>query len=152
MQKTDHSNSHIVTTNTSRVTVRSQAVVHHVLADELQGLLSHNSSPHELNDSLRRLTIPDTYTNWLAQVRVVRADKELTITCNHQELVILVDVVYLDVREGGDYLLLGREVGALLEFKVTYRTRQGKVAVDAAKVDETASCLDARFLGWQLLA
>jgi hypothetical protein len=85
-------------------------------------------------------------------VHVIRADKGLTITCNHQELVILVDVVDLDVREGGDYLLLGREVGALLELKVTYRTRQGKVAVDAAEVDETTSCLDARFLGWQLLA
>jgi hypothetical protein len=98
------------------------------------------------------LAIPDTYTGPLAQLCVRPANKRLTITCDHQELVILVDVVYLDVRERGDYLLLGRKVGALLELEVTYRTREGKVAIDAAKIDETTSCLDARFLGWQLLA
>jgi hypothetical protein len=90
--------------------------------------------------------------NLLAQLRVRWAEKVLTIACNDQELVILVDVVYLDVRERGDYLLLGWEIGALLELKVTYRTRQGEVAVDAAKVDETTSCLDARFLGCEMLA
>jgi hypothetical protein len=46
----------------------------------------------------------------------------LTITGNDKELVILVDVVYLDVGEGSDDLLLGREVGALLELEVAYRT------------------------------
>jgi hypothetical protein len=56
-------------------------------------------------------------------LRVRWAEKVLTIACNDQELVILVDVVYLDVRERGDYLLLGWEIGALLELKVTYRTR-----------------------------
>ena len=60
--------------------------------------------------------------------------------------------MYLDVGEGGDYLLLGREVGALLELEVTYRARQGEVAVDAAKVDEAACCLDAGLFGWSLLA
>ena len=56
--------------------------------------------------------------------------------------------MYLDVGEGGDYLLLGREVGALLEFEVAYRTRQGEVAIDAAKVDEASCCLDAGLFGW----
>jgi hypothetical protein len=59
--------------------------------------------------------------------------------------------VYLDIGEGSNYLLLGREIGALLELKVTYRTRQGKVAVYTAKVDETASGLDTRLLGCGLL-
>jgi hypothetical protein len=76
------------------------------------------------------------------------ANKGLTITRDHQELVILVDVVYLDVWERGDYLLLGRKVGALLELKVAYRTREGKVAIDTAKVNEATSCLDTRFLGY----
>jgi hypothetical protein len=77
---------------------------------------------------------------------------ELTIACNHEKLVVFVDVVYLDVRERRDYLLLGRKIGALLEFKVTYRTRQSKVAVDTAKVDEATRSLNTRLLGCSLLA
>lgn len=77
---------------------------------------------------------------------------EQTVTCNDQKLVILIDIVYLNVWEGGDYLLLGREVGALLELEVAYRTRQGEVAVHAAKVDEAACCLNTGLFGWGLLA
>jgi hypothetical protein len=50
---------------------------------------------------------------------------DLTIASNNQELVVLVDVVYLDVRESSDYLLLRGKVGALLELEVAYRTRLG---------------------------
>ncbi|KAG9385355.1 Protein phosphatase 2C isoform gamma [Pyrenophora tritici-repentis] len=71
----------------------------------------------------------------------------LTIAGNNQELVVLVDVVDLNVWKGSDYLLLGWEVGALLELKIAYRARQRKVAVDTAKVDEAASCLDACLFG-----
>lgn len=48
-----------------------------------------------------------------------------------------------DVGEGGNDLLLGREVGALLELKVTDGTAQSEVAVDTAKVDEATSSTDA---------
>lgn len=47
----------------------------------------------------------------------------LTIAGDDQELVILVDIMYLNIREGSYYLLLGRKVGALLELEVTYRAR-----------------------------
>jgi hypothetical protein len=58
--------------------------------------------------------------------------------------------VYLDVWEGGDYLLLRGEVGALLELEVADGTRQGEVAIDAAKVNEAACCLDTGLFGWEL--
>jgi hypothetical protein len=80
----------------------------------------------------------------------VWGERGLTIACNNNELVILVDVMYLNIREGGDYLLLRRKVCALLELKVTYRTRQRKVAIHTAKVDETTGSLDTRFLGCEL--
>jgi surfactin synthase thioesterase subunit len=70
-----------------------------------------------------------------------------TVTGHNQELVVLVDIVYLDIREGSDYLLLGRKIGALLELEVAYRARQGKVAVDAAEVNKAACCLDTCLLG-----
>ena len=71
-----------------------------------------------------------------------------TVACNNKELVLGGDLVDLDVGEGSDNLLLRRQIGALLELKVTYRAGQGEVAVDAAKVDEAAGRLDAGLLGW----
>jgi hypothetical protein len=71
----------------------------------------------------------------------------LTVTGDHQELVVFVDLVYLDVWECGDYLLLGWKIGALLEFEVTYRAGQGEVSVYATKVNEATRSLDACFLG-----
>ena len=55
--------------------------------------------------------------------------------------------MYLDVGEGSDYLLLGREICALLELEIADGTRQGKVAIDTAEVDKTAGCLDTGLLG-----
>lgn len=57
----------------------------------------------------------------------------------------------LDVRERSHYLLLGREIGALLELEVTDGTRQCQVAVDASKVDKASCGLDAGFLGCAVL-
>lgn len=70
-----------------------------------------------------------------------------TIASNDEELILLGDVVLLDVGEGGDDLVLGRKVGALLELKVTDGARQGKVAIDAAKVDEATGSGDAVLFG-----
>lgn len=50
--------------------------------------------------------------------------EELTIAGNDEELVVIVDVVDLDVGEGSDYLLLRREICALLELEVSDGTRQ----------------------------
>ena len=52
----------------------------------------------------------------------------------------------LDIGEGGDDLVLGGELGALLELEVADGARQGQVAIDTAKVDETACCCDTVLL------
>jgi len=64
-----------------------------------------------------------------------------TITGNHEKLIIPTDFVRRHFRECSDNLLLRREVGALLELEVTDSSAQRKVAIDSAKVDETASCV-----------
>jgi hypothetical protein len=71
----------------------------------------------------------------------------LTIASNDKELVIFADVVDLNIRVGGNYLLLGREVGALLELEVSDSSRQGEIAVDTTEIDEASSGLDTCFLG-----
>jgi hypothetical protein len=73
---------------------------------------------------------------------------ERTVTGNDQELVILANVVDLYIGKGGDYLLLGREFSTLLELKIANGSRQGEVAVHAAKVYKATCGLDAGFLGW----
>jgi hypothetical protein len=75
-----------------------------------------------------------------------------TVTCYNEELVVGVDLVYLDVREGSDDLLLRGKIGALLELEVTYRSREGEVAVDAAEIDESSSSLNACLLSCEVLA
>jgi hypothetical protein len=74
-----------------------------------------------------------------------------TITSNDKELVVVSEFVNSHFGESSDNLLLRREIRALLELKVTNRTAQSEVAIDTAKVDETASgansCLLALILG-----
>lgn len=69
----------------------------------------------------------------------------LTVTCKHNELVILRKVVDSHVGVSSNDLLLGRKVGALLEFEITDGTGKGEVAVDTTEIDEAAgganSCL-----------
>lgn len=66
-----------------------------------------------------------------------------TIAGNNKKLVVVGQLVHSHVRVGSHDLLLGRELGALLEFKVTNGTGQSEVAVDTAKVDETARSTNA---------
>lgn len=88
----------------------------------------------------------------LRQRRIhVRDQGAITVASDNQEFIVLVDIVYLDVRECSDYLLLRRKICALLELEVAYRTRQSKVAIDTAKVDEAACRLNSGFLGWSKL-
>ena len=70
----------------------------------------------------------------------------LTIARNDEEFVVLGDVMYLDVREGGHDLLLGRKLGALLEFEVSDSSRQSEVTVDAAEIHEASGGLNTRLL------
>ena len=60
--------------------------------------------------------------------------------------------MYLDIWEGSDYLLLGRQIVTLLELEITYRAGQGKISIHAAKVDKTTSSLDTCFFGYVALA
>jgi len=46
--------------------------------------------------------------------------------------------VHGDVGKGGDDLLLWREIRALLEFKIANGSRKCEVAIDSAKIDESA--------------
>ena len=58
----------------------------------------------------------------------------------------------LNVGEGGNDLLLGWELWALLELEVTDCAGQGKVAVDAAEINEATGSLDPCLLGCRMLA
>ena len=57
------------------------------------------------------------------------------------------EVVLIYIGERRHDLLLWGQLGALLELKVTDSAGEGKVAVDAAKVDEAAGGCDTGFLG-----
>lgn len=75
-----------------------------------------------------------------------------TVAGNNEEFVVGVDLVYLDVGESSDDLLLRGKIGALLEFEITYRAGQGQVAVHATKVNEASCGLDTCLLGWVMSA
>lgn len=85
--------------------------------------------------------------NWLA-FRLAREinNGRHTITGNHQEFIIFRQLVDGHIGVCGDDLLFGRELRALLEFKVTDSTGQGKVAIDTAEVDEATSSGDTGLL------
>lgn len=83
---------------------------------------------------------------------LIRERDKPTVTSNDEEFVVAVDLVYLDIGECGDDLLLRGKVRTLLEFEVTYRAGQGEVAVNTAKVDEASCGLDAGLLSWRLSA
>lgn len=106
----------------------------------------------------RRTNSVTAWEDWQSQIPGERAEQSanmtgachvirprLTVTRNHQELIIIRNLVYDDVRVGGYDLLLGGEVCALLELEVADGSRQSEVTVDTAEVDESAgssnSCL-----------
>lgn len=69
-----------------------------------------------------------------------------TVTCDHQELVVVREVMYHNVGVGGHDLLLGSKLGALLELEVADGSGESEVAVNPSKVDETTSGGDSRLL------
>jgi len=66
-----------------------------------------------------------------------------TITSDNNKLVIVGNVVDSDFWKGGDDLLLGWEIRALLELEIANGARQGKVAIDSSEVDKSTSCADS---------
>lgn len=75
-----------------------------------------------------------------------------TVTGNYKEFIIIGQLVHRHVGVRGHDLLFGREFGALLEFKITNGTGQGKIAVDTAKVDEAARSANASLFACEGLA
>lgn len=69
-----------------------------------------------------------------------------TVTCYDKEFVVVRDIVCHHVGKGCDYLLLRREVGALLEFEVANSAGQGEIAVDSTEIDKASSGADACLL------
>lgn len=125
VEETNDYHGHVVTTNATSLRVGGQAVVHHVLTNLVKVLLGGDSSANELNHSLRRLAIPDA------------------VTSENQKFVLLSQLVFINIGECCDNLVLGRELSTLLEFEITDGTRQSQVAIDTTKVDETTSGSDS---------
>lgn len=63
----------------------------------------------------------------------------LTIAGKNHEFVLVSEIVLLNIREGGDDLVLGGQLGALLELKVTNSARKSEVTIDSTEIDE-ATC------------
>lgn len=63
-----------------------------------------------------------------------------TIAGNDEELVIVSKIVSSDVGERRHDLLLRGKVCALLEFEISNGSTERQVAIDSAKVDESAGC------------
>lgn len=146
----DH--GHVIAAHAARLRVGGQAIVHHVLADLVQILLSSNPPPDELDDGLRGLAIPDTYTTtkrlqsakgscWFGWSSAKR-----TIAGKNEKLIIIAQIVHHDVGIRRHDLLFWRELGALLELEVPDGPRESKVPVDAAKVDKATRGRDSRLL------
>jgi hypothetical protein len=57
-EKADDDHGHVVATDSTSIAITSEAIVHHVLTDLVEILLSRDSSTDELDNSLRRLAIP----------------------------------------------------------------------------------------------
>ena len=71
-----------------------------------------------------------------------------TIACNNQKFIVIAKFVDGHVGVCGHNLLLWGQFGTPLEFEVTKGPRQGQVAVDTAKVDETTCGADTSFLAY----
>jgi hypothetical protein len=69
-----------------------------------------------------------------------------TIASNHQELVVLCNLVCGDVGVCGDYLLFGGQLGALFEFKIANSPGEGEVAVNTPKINKAAGSTYTRLL------
>jgi hypothetical protein len=151
LEKANDDHGHVVTANSAGVAVGGKAVVHHVLANGREFLFGYDSAADELDDGLGRLTIPDT---WMVNISgfLVSWNEHLTVTRNDKELVVLAELMGRYIGESSDDLLFRREVGALLELEIANCAGEGKVAIDATEVNESASRLDTRLFAFARLA
>jgi hypothetical protein len=69
-----------------------------------------------------------------------------TVASNNQELIVIGQLMHRHIGVGSHDLLLGGELGALLELKVTDGTGQSEVTVDTAEVDEATRGTNASLL------
>jgi uncharacterized protein YwbE len=72
--------------------------------------------------------------------------KRHTVARNNKELIVICQLVHCHIGVGSHNLLLGGELGALLELKVTDGTGQSEVTVDTAEVDEATRGTNASLL------
>ena len=105
-----------------------------------------------------RLTNSTTaWEDWQSQIpsrEPVLADRavlyrfkpSLTVASKYEELVIVGQVVDHNIGVCGNDLLLGCQLGALLELKIANSSRESQISVHATKVDETASSSDTSLL------
>jgi hypothetical protein len=82
----------------------------------------------------------------LVLTKLILGIPQPTIAGNDQELIVLAKLVNGHIRERSDDLLLGREVCALLELKVTDSSAECKVAVHTTEVDEATCSANASLL------
>ena len=104
-QKSNDDHGHIIATNTPRLAVRCQAVVHHVFTYLGKLLFRGDATSDKLDDSLRGLTIPDAYSRSESWWTVNGFRKMRTIASNDEKLIIIGDGVGYDVGEGSNDLL-----------------------------------------------
>lgn len=71
---------------------------------------------------------------------------QFTVARNDEKLIIGSNLMLSNIGKGRHNLLLRPEVGCLFELKVANGARQGKVSVDATKVDEASSGLNSLLL------
>ena len=71
-----------------------------------------------------------------------------TITGNHQEFVIIGNFMRRHVWVSRNDLLFGGEICTLLEFEITKGTRKSQIAIDPAKIYETARSANPCFLAY----
>jgi hypothetical protein len=69
-----------------------------------------------------------------------------TIACNHQEFVIITELMDHDVGICCNDLLLWGQLGALLKLEVTDSAGQSEVAVHTAKINKATGRSDTRLL------
>ena len=74
--------------------------------------------------------------------------RRLTIASNDEKLVIVTNFVDHNIGIGCDDLLLGCQLGTLLEFEISDRSRQSEVSVHAAEVDKSARSCDPCLLAY----
>jgi hypothetical protein len=74
---------------------------------------------------------------------------QLTIASKNEELVVVAHLVDHNIGVGRDNLLLGRQLGALLELEIANGSRQRQVSVHAAKVDKSTRSCDSRLFAYK---